>query len=337
MALQVRPFRAEDRGAVLGLLRVALGSGPGGERSPEFFRWKHVENPFGESLMLVAETAGRIVGLRAFMRWRFKSGDRWIRAVRAVDTATHPEFQGRGIFSQLTLQGLEALRGEADLVFNTPNEKSLPGYLKMGWRVVGRVRISVRVNRPLRFLRRIRSLRRISAQVTAAPPVQAETVAETLGRAEDLPRLLAEALEGDGRLQTPVDLDFLRWRYGSAPLLDYRTAREPEDGPLRGLAIFRVRPRGALWEATVADLIVGGADQATARALLQGVATAVPVDHLTCRFRRGSAPARAARAGGFFPAPGGMTLAVKPLCDDIEPDPTSMDSWDLCLGDLEVF
>ena len=77
--------------------------------------------------MLVAEADGRIVGLRAFMRWEFAAGDRRFRAVRAVDTATHPDYQGQGIFSRLTLEALDALRDQADFVFNTPNEKSLPG------------------------------------------------------------------------------------------------------------------------------------------------------------------------------------------------------------------
>ena len=128
----IRPYDEADEDEVIGLLTAALGGGPAGERPAEFFRWKHQENPFGRSFGLVAEADDRIVGLRAFMRWEFVAGDRRFKAVRAVDTATHPDYQGRGIFSQLTLEALDALRHEADFVFNTPNEKSLPGYLKMG-------------------------------------------------------------------------------------------------------------------------------------------------------------------------------------------------------------
>ena len=125
--VDVRPYRDADEQAVLGLLNDALGGGPAGTRPAEFFRWKHLENPFGRSFMLVAEADGRIVGLRAFMRWEFVAGDRRFRAVRAVDTATHPDHQGKGIFSRLTLEALDSLRDQADFVFNTPNEKSLPG------------------------------------------------------------------------------------------------------------------------------------------------------------------------------------------------------------------
>ena len=90
----VRPFAAEDLPRVLELLDRSLGGGPAGRRPPEFFRWKHLDNPFGTSFMLLAERDGRPVGLRAFMRWRLLAGDRVVAAARAVDTATHPDFQG---------------------------------------------------------------------------------------------------------------------------------------------------------------------------------------------------------------------------------------------------
>ncbi len=94
----VRHFRDEDEPQVLELLRAALGTGPIGGRTPELFAWKHRDGPFGPSLMLVAEQGERIVGFRAFMRWRFRAGDRTLAAVRAVDTATHPDHQRTGCF-----------------------------------------------------------------------------------------------------------------------------------------------------------------------------------------------------------------------------------------------
>ncbi len=36
-----------------------------------------------------------------------------------------------------------------DVVFNTPNDQSRPGYLKMGWSEVGRVPVAVRLRSAL--------------------------------------------------------------------------------------------------------------------------------------------------------------------------------------------
>jgi GNAT superfamily N-acetyltransferase len=333
--LTVRPYQDADEAGVLDLLTETLGGGPTGERSPDFFRWKHLQNPFGRSYMIVAEDDGRIVGLRSFMRWRFLAQNMPARGVRAVDTATHPDYQGRGIFSKLTREAVKNLAGEAEFVFNTPNKNSLPGYLRMGWQTVGKVPISVRIRRPARVLTRLG--RRKAVPAGSRPPINAETAAEAL-LDPDLPRLLADAAETrDGRLATPRDLDYLRWRYAAAHLLDYRAVRAHDGGELAGIALFRVRPRERLWESTVAEVIVRPGDKSTARRLLRDVAHASLVDHLTCHFPIRSAAASGAHRTGFVPIPGGLTFVVNPLNEGLQPEPTELRSWALTLGDLEVF
>ena len=139
--IEVRPFEDGDLEQVLEVLRLSLGEPAGLRRTNELFAWKHFENPFGRSLLLVAAADGRIAGFRAFMRWRLQgpAGDT-LNCVRAVDTATHPAFQRRGVFRLLTLAGIDEATAEGvDLIFNTPNEKSGAGYLTMGWKEIGQV------------------------------------------------------------------------------------------------------------------------------------------------------------------------------------------------------
>jgi GNAT superfamily N-acetyltransferase len=334
VGVDVRRYRPEDEANVLELLNASLGGGPAGERPPEFFRWKHFGNPFGDSYMIVAEADGRIAGLRAFMRWRFRAGDRMLSGVRAVDTATHPDFQGRGVFSRLTLHALEELREESvDFVFNTPNPASLQGYLKMGWQVVGRVPISIRVNKPIRFVAGLRPGKRAPAGALAVDAPAAADVLNTPG----LDALLTEANENDPRLRTPRDASYLRWRYGDAPRLDYRAVVEVENGSPRGVAILRVRPREGHWETTLSELIVRPGESASARRLLRLVANAAEVDHLACHFHDGSTAASATRRSGYIRTPRGMTFVVNPLREGIVPDPRDLRSWALSIGDLEVF
>ena len=329
--VSVRRFSAEDLPDVLELLDASLGGGPAGRRPPEFFRWKHLDNPFGPSFMLLAATEEKLVGLRAFLRWRLVAGDRVVTAARAVDTATHPDFQGMGIFTKLTLAALDEVRGEVDLVFNTPNGKSGPGYLKMGWREVGRVPVRIRALRPLRVLRG----RRGDAAAGQPPTVAAPVAASVLERGQEVTRLLARDPAASG-LATARDLGYLRWRYGAAPLLGYRAVTEERGGELAGLAVFRVRPRGGLWETTVAEVLAGG-DPGVARRLLRRVAQAAAADHLTFSAPAGSAAARAATRAGFLPSPIGISLVANPLRPGIRPDPSELGSWSLSLGDLEVF
>jgi hypothetical protein len=143
---------------------------------------------------------------------------------------------------------------------------------------------------------------------------------------------------GDGRLATPRDPAFLRWRYGAAPLLDYRAVRLDDDGRLRGLALFRSRARGALREASVADLVVAPGDVRTAARLLRAVARTGRFDHLMCTFAPGTDGARAATRSAFVRSRRGVTVVVNVLGPGpIDLDPRAAASWRFTLGDLEVF
>lgn len=327
--VRVRAYSEKDEEQVLEVLRAALGEGPAGDRSSRFFRWKHIENPFGRSFLMVAEVEGRVVGLRAFMRWRFTGGPTIVEAVRAVDTATHPAYQRMGIFSQLTRAALEAIRGEVDLIFNTPNEKSLPGYLKMGWQIVGRIPVAVRVRKPVGFLTGLRS--------RSLPPeiqVSGDLASDVLASEPAIGSLLTEASTAVEKLATPKDLDFLRWRYGAGSSLDYRALVRSRGPDITGLAIYRVRRRGALWETAIAELITRAGDRDARRRLLGGVIRAAPVHHVTLL---GGAGDTGGARSGFVRSRSPMTLVVNPLHEGNRPDPTQATSWALTLGDVEVF
>lgn len=336
-SIEFRPYEGADELAVLALQRIALGGGPTGNRTEQFFRWKHLHGPFGRSFLFVAKDGERIVGLRSFMRWEFFSGDKVLSAVRAVDTATHPEYQRRGIFAQLNRTALEVLRDEVDFVFNTPNQKTLPGDLKMGWKVVGKLPVAIRVCNPVHVALSLRHLRSSNVSEGRRPGIHAPSADEALQNREAVVSLLKEAEVPDYGIATRRDLAYVQWRYAQAPQLDYRCVSEEDEGMLTGLAFFRVRPRRGLWESTVGDVFVRAGDRRTARRLLANVRRAAAVDHLTCMSPARSTSAAASRASGFIRMPRGVLFLVNPLLGRTRPDPTDLRSWALSLGDVEVF
>ena len=252
-----------------------------------------------------------------------------VRAVRAVDTATHPEYQGQGIFRRLTVTASMSWdRGRPRLQHAQRQEPArLP---EDGWQRVGEVPIRVRVRRPVRFVRNLRSRR----SPRASDGESLIAVAGPLAAWSEI-AAAAERFSGD-RFITPRDERYLRWRYDMAPLLGYRTLEERDADGLRGAVVYRVRWRGRLREATVVDLLVDPGDRGCASRLLRRVAREANADHLTCSFPGGSVQAAAARWTGFLPSPEGLTLVANPL-HRLPLDPFTARSWWLTLGDLEVF
>jgi len=142
--LLIREANFDDSNEIVSLLKSTLGDSllP---KTVDYWKWKHYDNPFGISKIIVASFDSEIIGVRAFLKWKWQNNCTTINAIRAVDTATATQFQNQGIFKKLTLFALAQCKLEGiDLVFNTPNNISKPGYLKMGWEEIGRMPIQIK-------------------------------------------------------------------------------------------------------------------------------------------------------------------------------------------------
>jgi GNAT superfamily N-acetyltransferase len=321
--LSVREGSEADFPAVLELARRSLGWTDSDAR---YLEWKHRENPLGASPMWVAEVDDCVVGFRTFLRWDLvEPGGRVVHAVRAVDTATDPQYQGRGIFTSLTLGALEPLREQGiEVIFNTPNDKSRPGYLKMGWSEVGRLPVEVRPS-SWRFPIAVAGARQGADREAIATDV-GEPASEVLDDADALQTLRAEVAPADGwaTRRTPPHL---AWRYGN-PHLAYRAV--VSGSVERGVAIFRLRRRGTATEAVVAEVITRAGDESAARSLLRSVAAA-QADYL---LRIGSAQRLAAPGELFVRLPRvGPILTHRSL---VGADTPPLAAWSLSLGDVEL-
>ncbi|HEX5615949.1 MAG TPA: GNAT family N-acetyltransferase [Acidimicrobiia bacterium] len=326
--LVVRPAVAADLPAVLDLLGASLGRDDD-ERYDALYRWKHEENPFGASPAWVADDGGRLAGVRVLMRWEFDTPIGRRRAVRAVDTATHPDYQGRGLFTRLTLHALDELRAEGvDFVFNTPNDQSRPGYLKMGWQVVGRLPAAA-VPTGWRGALRMPAAR-VAAERWSLPTTVGEPAAGVLADTAAVADLLA-ACPGAGGLATARSPEFLRWRYGT-PLLDYRVLVAP-GGVRHGLLLFRLRRRGPAREAVLADVLVPGDDARARRRLVGALRRSVDADYVM-----GLAPPSRALADRMVPLPAraGPILTWRRVAAAADAPPARAE-WRVTLGDIELF
>lgn len=219
----------------MGLATRTLGWA-GDDRDREFFRWKHWDNPFGESPGWAAFDGDRMVAFRTFMRWEMRRGGETLKLVRAVDTATDPEYQGRGLFRALTMRGVEELTDEGvDAVFNTPNRQSMPGYLKMGWKILGRPTLWVRPRSASKIARLVG--RRVPAEKWSLP-LELGTAAHSFAGAQGAMR---------ESWCTPKARDVVAWRYGFEPLRYRHLVLEG------GSAVVRLRRRGRARELCVCE------------------------------------------------------------------------------------
>ncbi len=214
--MEIRESKPGDIAQIVEVLKASLGE-TSSKKTEAVWRYKHIDNPFGRSLVLVAVENERIIGVRAFMRWQWQLGYQVFSAFRAVDTATHPDHQGKGVFKKLTLKAIEMAKEQGDdFIFNTPNTQSLPGYLKMGWKEVDNLKVRINLANPLHWL---------NVKQTGHYGVNNNcSDAQIIDLISKYNNLKAK----ENKLFTIKSPEYLSWRYENNPLQKYEVKADPD-------------------------------------------------------------------------------------------------------------
>ncbi|MCH7414988.1 GNAT family N-acetyltransferase [Belliella sp. R4-6] len=227
--MYIRTATLADIPKIVSLLKLSLGEQmiP---KSEAFWMWKHIENPFGESLSLVAEDKGEIVAVRAFMKWEWIYQSRTFKALRAVDTAVHPLYQGKGLFTKLTRMLVEKAKLDGyDFIFNTPNKKSLVGYCKMGWVKSGRIPVTIQFNS---FF--------VGKKQNELLDIDENLFIDTIKKIK---------FSTNG-IRKKIDHNFLKWRYLDCPVHDYRFYTDGEFF----MFVYRLKRKSTWKEMRIVEL-----------------------------------------------------------------------------------
>lgn len=285
--------------------------------SENIWNFKHIQNPFGESFVLVAGEDGKIIGIRALMRWQWQIGEQLFFTFRAVDTATDPQHQGKGIFKKLTLSAVDAAKENGEhFIFNTPNDKSRPGYLKMGWEPVGK--LSVALQPSYSFLNP-RGGNKNYATHEEATELERETLCSTWN----------QKLRASKALFTPKSSNFLKWRYENNPLQKYEVISTPN----YYLAVY-VKKRKGLKELRIAECIFMDAEsEKTIFKAVEKLAMKFGVHVISYSLQVMKSKSLALK-GNFGPI---LTLRDLNLTAKEKMEFLQVESWCYSLGDLELF
>jgi GNAT superfamily N-acetyltransferase len=329
--MNITTAQEQDIPLIVELLKKSLGESllP---KSVAYWHWKHVGNPFGASPVLLAWENNQLIGVRAFMRWRWQHGARQAEAVRAVDTATHPDHQGKGIFKKLTLALVEQGKAEGwNFVFNTPNNNSKPGYLKMGWQEAGKLPIHVQLLRPASIVLNT-ALKRKAADHT----LQGASIGAALQHT-GVPALLQAFIQQAGTgWVTPHTRATLRWRYEAVPVVQYAACSLTQGNDLHALAFYRLKPSRAGVEFRVADLFTSpDVSRKAVAEMLEEQARVERADYLTasgCQTTYAGSGIRRLRSLKIGPI-----VITRTLATDMTEELTGFRSWNPSLGDLELF
>lgn len=254
----IRDATEADRDAVLALLAAAHGSEVRDAATWDWLFRGRLDR------YVVADAEGRLAAQYALLPVRVLHRGEVVEASLSLDTATHPDFGGQGLMTDLGNRAYA--RPGAELVFGFPNPSSAwILYNRLGWHEL----------RPFPLL-----FKPLAGLLRAATGLPAPTLRRSAARAERFDRFGSWAdhiwEETAAGLGTSVvrDSPRLNWRYADAPFTYDRFLVRAGDEPVAFAVLRTVSWRRGKLSYLMDFAAVQGATAEAASVLNEAVATA---------------------------------------------------------------
>jgi GNAT acetyltransferase-like protein len=353
-----RYFSEDDLSELVSFLGEYLWDDAGGELEG-LFRWKHLRNPFGKSEMALAvDDGGKIVAFLAGVQWKLMVGGRVINCMRWTDVVSHPDTrrQGNGAFAPVVLATKltekARLQGISLFFSSGANKYSLAFATNFGWSDVQRLWPLVKgdYRRVLGSAVKLKLHRQRTSGYVAKDFFKHEpTPVTALLDHPGIDSLLRKdaQLEDSKLLTTCRSREYLKWRYGEHPTINYYALMRERAGELSAAAIFRTGKNLDFKVIVIDEIFLASPEEAIG--LLDELYRSVGADLLSTRVCLGSWKLNILRKSGFrntqhyysysrhfvdhFPD----RLVSYNLDRTIPADPSLAENWALSNGELEEF
>jgi hypothetical protein len=219
----LRRYRDGDEHAIFELLSTAFG-----ERkwhSFEYWKWKYTKNPAGSPIIWLAESNNKIVGHYAIVPRIMKLGNAYMTGSSACDAATHPNYQGRGVFSSIVNRlCLDAGENGISIIYGFARRNLGPTYKR--YEHMGHIcflRHMVRVLDWASLLPEFMHTKFLTRATGAAPRIHrqrsqdAGLTVRAIDRFDERTDELWEQLSHSFKIIVKRDQSYLNWRYTANP------------------------------------------------------------------------------------------------------------------------
>lgn len=199
--MEIKQYKAGDEVKILELFKLAFNK----EMTPEYWKWRFQDNPFTKDIMIHLMWDGdKMVGHYAICPIEMIIDGEVCMTAFSMTTMTHPEYNGRGIFTQLSSSLYDELKNvhKYKMVWGFPNNNSHYAFIKnLKWNNVATI--------PMLSINK--------AKLKPSSGVKYSKV-------DNFNKVLALKLNNSTKkIKINNTADYLNWRYNSNPFADYKT------------------------------------------------------------------------------------------------------------------
>ena len=237
--LVFRPITAADVDAVAALYFLCFGVRP----SAAYVRWRYLDTPTGLTPTMLAFDRGTCVGCYALWPTGLLLDGRHVSGGQAIDSMTHPDYRGRGLFVEVAERCYEHLRPLGyQVLYGFPNDSAYSVRVRrLNWDHVTDIHHWAR---PLWLFDPPPVGRMIAAASLLWPlPASAEGLrVETKRPDSEAMAVVLESEETRNVCRVQRTAEWLTWRYHPDSGRDYRWIAVYAGDALRCFAVWRFDP-----------------------------------------------------------------------------------------------
>jgi len=235
----IREAGPEDLDAIRSLYLDVWGY----NRPRSFDHWRYLTAPDGQCPVTLAADGEKLAGAYTVWPVKIRVGDEVVTGAQSMDTMTHPNYQGQGVFTKLAEACYEiaAARG-TEILYGFPNPLSYPGFVKrLGWTHTGDVTHWIRFIKPSKHPK-IPGLAKPVADLAAAllPRGRRRDYEITPAKPTDseLEPLLAQWRQEAGTCRIERNTEWISWRTAPEAENDYRWVAARRGGTLAAVGVW---------------------------------------------------------------------------------------------------
>jgi hypothetical protein len=218
----------------------------------EYFDWEYRRNPLGRAIIGCGKAPdGTVVTALATVPTPVIFRGTAVMACQLVNGMTHPDYLGRGLFSECGRMVVSELKKAGiALSYGFPNPNSFPSLTRnIGYSGIGRARLMAFLHRPAALA----SARFPAARIFGAAGIDQKVMRLFFRKpSQKMPvqmrasfnSLPMAGLREKAEVVIDTNIDWLNWRYVGVPRREYKIVSAGDESNPLGVAVYRV----SLWE-----------------------------------------------------------------------------------------
>lgn len=246
---------------------------------PNYLKWQYIDNPAGQAFLFVARqiSSNAIAGQYLVIPIRYMINGKVILGSLSLNTLTHPEHQGKGLFTKLASETYDyCSEQEVKFTIGFPNPNSFPGFIrKLHFTHLGDPSLSIKFLRP--FSSFFKVLKKTKVKHGGQLPfesIQSNDIQQfdlLNNQNSEIYDTFWQTVQSQYSISTNKDFAFMQWRYAKIPTRNYKVFAYVSGKTILGLIVMKFEHVWNLNAGIVMDLLVINNDPKIGKALLNFV------------------------------------------------------------------